>query len=121
MCIRDSASGAADRLNTTDTLAFDAADWRQVQTISFPMTALTAQPGSRVEVAEVLPVKEILTTPQGDTVLDFGQNLTGWIQFKVRGNAGDQVTLHCFETLDAAGNVYTDNLRTCLLYTSRCV
>ncbi len=106
------ASGAADRLNTTDTLAFDAADWRQVQTISFPMTALTAQPGSRVEVAEVLPVKEILTTPQGDTVLDFGQNLTGWIQFKVRGNAGDQVTLHCFETLDAAGNVYTDNLRT---------
>lgn len=89
-----------------------AGDWRPVTTVDFPMTALTAQAGSRVQVQEILPASGILTTPQGDTVIDFGQNMTGWIQFKVRGNAGDQVKLQCFETLDAAGNVYTDNLRT---------
>lgn len=92
--------------------AVNTSDWRPVETVDFPMSALCAQAGSKVQVVETLPVKEILTTPQGDRVLDFGQNLTGRVQFRVRGNAGDQVRLHFFETLDAAGNVYTANLRT---------
>lgn len=28
-----------------------------------------------------------------------------------RGKAGDVIELHCFEVLDAKGNVYLDNLR----------
>lgn len=90
----------------------DLSGWRNTQIVEFPMEALTAQGGSRVKVMETLPVKEILITPQGDTVIDFGQNLTGWIQIRVRGEAGDQVKVKCFETLDASGNVYTANLRT---------
>ncbi|MDL2327601.1 glycoside hydrolase family 78 protein [Ruminococcaceae bacterium OttesenSCG-928-A11] len=93
----------------------DAADttggWRPVSAVPFGTAALAAQPGCRVRVQQRLPVREIITTPQGDTVLDFGQNLTGWVEFKVRGKAGDEARLQCFEALDRDGNVYLDNLR----------
>src|SRR5699024_3437180 len=65
----------------------------------------------RVREMNELPAKKIFTTPGGDTVIDFGQNLTGWVHFKVRGSAGDRVVLQHFETLDACGNVYLENLR----------
>ena len=86
--------------------------WKEVQTVEFPKSALTAQAGSKVKVMEVLKARSIFQTPQGDRVIDFGQNLTGWVRFKVRGRTGEEVRLKCFETLDGSGNVYTANLRT---------
>ena len=38
--------------------------------------------------------------------------MTGWIEFRVKGQPGDKAELNCFEVLDADGNVYLDNLRT---------
>ena len=90
----------------------DSEGWNEVKYVEFPRKALTAQAGSRVKRMEELPVKEILVTPQGDTVLNFGQNLTGWVEFEVEAEEGAEVELQCFETLDADGNVYTANLRT---------
>lgn len=86
--------------------------WKRVQSVEFPMEALTAQPGCQVEVIETLPAKNLFRTPKGELVVDFGQNLTGWVDFSLEGRAGEKARLQCFETLDAAGNVYTDNLRT---------
>ncbi len=85
--------------------------WQAVSQAAFDTSVLAAQAGCRVRVHERLPVKEIITTPEGDTVLDFGQNLTGWVEFTVQGNEGDEVRLQCFEVLDSRGNVYLDNLR----------
>ena len=61
---------------------------------------------------EEIPVKQVIITPNDETVLDFGQNLSGWLRFSVQGEAGDRVELNFFETLDSAGNAYFDNLRT---------
>jgi alpha-L-rhamnosidase len=44
-------------------------------------------------------------------VIDFGQNLVGWVMVKVRGNAGDKIVLSHAEVLDKKGNFYTENLR----------
>lgn len=38
-------------------------------------------------------------------VLDFGQNIAGYLAFSVRGKPGEKVRLVCGEVLDAAGNV----------------
>ena len=86
--------------------------WKPVTAIPFPKSALTAQPGAQVKKMEVLKAQRIFRTPKGEQVIDFGQNLSGWAAFTVRGKAGEEVRLQCFETLDAAGNVYTANLRT---------
>ena len=87
-------------------------EWRKVSTVTFPKKGLTAQSGSKVAVIEELPAQRLFCTPEGDMVLDFGQNLTGRVKFQVTAEAGQKVHLKCFETLDAAGNVYTKNLRT---------
>jgi alpha-L-rhamnosidase len=57
-----------------------------------------------------VPVK-IFKTPAGEQVIDFGQNLVGWVQMKVTGKSGDKVVLSHAEVLDKAGNFYTENLR----------
>ena len=93
-------------------LAWRPADtlWRPALPVAQDLSVLVAQPGCRVVIERELPCS-LLTTPAGETVLDFGQNLTGFVSFRVRGRAGDAVCLRCFETLDAAGNAYFANLR----------
>lgn len=86
--------------------------WEPVRVVPFDTGVLTAQSGAKVRRKDRIPAKEIFTTPQGDRVIDFGQNLTGWIEFTGQGHAGDRIGLHCFEVLDPQGNVYTENLRT---------
>jgi len=56
------------------------------------------------------PVR-IFKTPKNEQVIDFGQNLVGWVVIKVKGKAGDKVTVSHAEVLDKLGNFYTENLR----------
>ena len=60
---------------------------------------------------EILKAKELIITPSGDKVIDFGQNLVGWVQFKSDLPRGSKVTLYHSEVLDKAGEFYTTNLR----------
>lgn len=62
-------------------------------------------------IDKVLP-REIIKTPAGETVIDFGQNMVGWVDFKVKGRCGDKVIISHAEVLDKHGNFYTGNLRT---------
>jgi alpha-L-rhamnosidase len=54
---------------------------------------------------------KIFKTPAGEQVIDFGQNLVGWVQMKVSGPAGTKIVLSHAEVLDKEGNFYTTNLR----------
>ena len=63
-----------------------------------------------LRVQEVLPVKEILRTPAGETVLDFGQNFAGIPEFDAALPAGTVVTLDFGEILQK-GNFYNKNYR----------
>ena len=51
----------------------------------------------------------IFTTPNGETVVDFGQNLAGYTYFKVFAKEGDKLTLWHGETLDENGNFTQKN------------
>lgn len=62
-------------------------------------------------VQEELPVREIIHTPAGETVLDFGQNFAGLIEVRAELPAGRQVTLEFGEVLQQR-NFYRDNYRT---------
>jgi alpha-L-rhamnosidase len=73
--------------------------------------ALRPQDGPPVRRQERLKPRSLFTTPRGERVLDFGQNLTGRVRFTVRGAPGDTVVLRHAEVLDAQGNFYTANLR----------
>ena len=49
---------------------------------------------------EELPVVEVITTPSGKTVLDFGQNLVGRLRLRVAGPAGTEIVLRHAEVLE---------------------
>ncbi len=85
--------------------------WSGVKVVEHRKDLLVAPAGPPVRrTGEIKPVK-ILKTPAGDTVVDMGQNLVGWVRLKVDGPAGTTVTLRHAEVLDKQGNFYTENLR----------
>lgn len=85
--------------------------WKGVRISSEPLDNLVPQEGPTVIKHEQFKPIKVIQTPKGETVLDFGQNLVGWIQIKIKGNAGDTLRISHAEVLDKAGNFYTANLR----------
>ncbi|NLA76222.1 MAG: family 78 glycoside hydrolase catalytic domain, partial [Clostridiales bacterium] len=72
---------------------------------------LLPQQGEEVHEMCRIPAREIITTPKGETVIDFGQNMTGYVEFSIKGNKGERAIIHHAEVLDRDGNFYTDNYR----------
>ncbi len=64
-----------------------------------------------VVVKDELPVKEVLHTPAGETILDMGQNFTGYMEFEAELPRGTRVVLDFGEILQQ-GNFYNENYRT---------
>ncbi len=52
-----------------------------------------------------------LTTPSGKTVLDFGQNIAGYIEFVIQAQAGERVFLRFGEMLDQDGEFTQKNIQ----------
>ncbi len=64
-----------------------------------------------VIVKKYLPVKEVIYTPAGETVLDMGQNFTGYVEFSADFPRGTKIVLDFGEILQQR-NFYNDNYRT---------
>ncbi|MDR2564051.1 MAG: glycoside hydrolase family 78 protein [Prevotellaceae bacterium] len=94
-----------------DKAGFDDSNWKETQVKHVDMSVLTASEGVPVRAVQKLkPIKEI-TSPKGERIFDMGQNMVGWIRFKLKGNKGDKIKFNFAETLDKDGNFYTENLR----------
>ena len=87
-------------------------DWRLVQVRERDATALVADPGPPIRVTEEIAPRSIATDDYGRHIVDFGQNLTGWLRINVDGPPGASVRIRHGEVLAADGSLYTDNLRT---------
>ncbi len=86
-------------------------DWEKVKVVDFNLDNLVPTTGPPVKKQERFAPLTVIKTPKGETVIDFGQNLVGWVQLKIKGRAGDTVTINHAEVLDKDGNFYTENLR----------
>ena len=82
-----------------------------VEVFDGPTHTLIPQEGPEVHELEHLSVQQIITTPAGETVLDFGQEITGYVQVCVNAKAGETVDLSFGEVLDQQGNFYNANYR----------
>ena len=90
---------------------YDDRDWQPAIERNYPKDILVATYNEPVTKHEVFKPVRIFTTPKGEKVVDFGQNLVGWAQLKLKGNAGDRIIVDHAEVLDKGGNFYTENLR----------
>ncbi|MCJ7843201.1 glycoside hydrolase family 78 protein [Lederbergia sp. NSJ-179] len=85
--------------------------WEHVEVIQKSKDMLVAQENEPVRKIESLKPIELIETPNGETVLDFGQNMVGWVTFDIEGGKGQEVEIRHAEVLDKNGNFYTANLR----------
>ncbi|MFC4597590.1 family 78 glycoside hydrolase catalytic domain [Cohnella hongkongensis] len=90
---------------------YDDGQWDAVAIVEQSNDVLVMQENDPVRKFEEIRPIELIKTPLGETVLDLGQNMVGWLRFKVRGEAGSEVVVHHAEVLDKDGNFYTANLR----------
>ena len=89
---------------------YDDKSWIAAQRVSIPSGTLRAQIMPGMKVMDTL--KPVSIQKLGDKyILDFGQNMAGWVRFRIKGQAGDSIRLRFAETLQANGELYTRNLR----------
>jgi alpha-L-rhamnosidase len=74
-------------------------------------TTPTASPMPPVRRMMELPAKQITEPLPGAYIFDMAQNMVGVARLKIRGNAGDIVTMRFAEVLNDDGTLYTTNLR----------
>jgi len=90
---------------------FDDSGWAPAQPVDWPAEALFPQSAPPIRRIENLAPVEIVTSPSGKTIVDFGQNIAGWVRLTVTGEAGRTITLRHAEVL-ADGELATEPLRT---------
>lgn len=92
---------------------YDDSSWRFAQRVSIPEGELRAQmqpPMVADRYGKPLSMKQV----GGKTILDFGQNMAGYVRMKVQGNSGDTICIRFAERLNPDGSIYTANLRNAL-------
>jgi alpha-L-rhamnosidase len=90
---------------------FDDSGWSGCQKVVHDKDLIVYPPAPPMRKQDELVPIEIMVTPEGDTVVDMGQNMVGWIRLKVDCPEGTAITLRHAEVLDKEGNFYTANLR----------
>ncbi|MFV0377240.1 MAG: family 78 glycoside hydrolase catalytic domain [Mangrovibacterium sp.] len=94
-----------------DRPGFNDSAWSPVVVKDYGYAELVSTDGVPVRITERMKPIEKIRTPKGEQVFDFGQNLVGWVQFKLKARKGDKIILNHAEVLDRDGNFYTANLR----------
>lgn len=89
---------------------FDDTGWEPVVAADINAKALIAPETPPVRCTEEFRPIELIDTPSGGVVLDFGQNMSGRIHITVEGEAGTTVTIRTAEVMQD-GELYTRTLR----------
>ena len=93
---------------TYDARMEEIRDWHGVTLRDFGYANLAPTKSVPILEQERFPGK-LIRTPNGETVIDFGQNLAGYTELRVNAKAGQSITLWHGETLDENGNFTQKN------------
>ena len=96
----------ATAVDAWSTPKFDATAWPEARRGASAREGYEHVPVPEARIAppvrrvDDLPVADVITSPRGATILDFGQNLVGRLRITVDGPAGTTVTLRHAEVLE---------------------
>ena len=90
---------------------FVAAEHPHAVCFDGPTETLIPQEGAPIREQERICPVRVFTTPRGERVIDFGQELTGFLEVSVDAKAGDVVDVSFAEVMDRDGNFYNENYR----------
>ena len=93
------------------TVGFDDSKWQKAERTAIPYGTLRGAMAENMKVLKQLQLKSV-TSKDGKVIIDMGQNMAGWLKFRLPTlAAGDSVVIRFAEKLDSAGNIWTENLR----------
>lgn len=76
-----------------------------------PGCALIPQEGEEIREHERIAALRVFKTPNGETMVDFGQNVTGYVEITALAKKGEKIAISHCEVLDSNGNFYNENYR----------
>jgi len=82
-----------------------------VKVLAIPKNNLVASLSPPVTAQETFKPKKIWQTAKDTFIVDFGQNLAGFVKLQAKGKSGDTIKISHAETLDDKGKFWTANLR----------
>ncbi|KAL4976034.1 bacterial alpha-L-rhamnosidase-domain-containing protein [Aspergillus desertorum] len=89
---------------------FDASSWLGTHEVAFNKSVLAAPDAPPVRRIEERGLETVFKSASGKTVLDFGQNLVGWLRVRVKGPRGSTISFVHTEVMEN-GEVATRPLR----------
>jgi alpha-L-rhamnosidase len=90
---------------------FDDSKWENAVSITGTDSRLDPHPGPPVRPIAEMPATSVREHAPGVYIFDLGQNISGVVRLKVKGKAGDKVTLRYAEMLHQDGRMSLENLR----------
>ena len=93
-------------------VGYDDTKWLLAQRVALPYGTLRGAISPNMKIMKRLPAQTV-THYEGRTIVDFGQNLAGWVKLNVRDTKeGDTILMRYAERLTNNGDsLYTANLR----------
>lgn len=82
-----------------------------VETFDGPSDTLIPQEGEKIVEQDIVHAAKLFMTPKGEWVVDFGQEVTGYVEVTIDAREGETVKLSHGEVLDKDGNFYNENYR----------
>lgn len=99
-------SGASSHITANSLYNGQSIDFRlapepaDLRVLDDPGGALVPQAGPLITRHEILAPVRIWDSPSGKTLVDFGQNLVGWLRFSVTGERGTRIVIRHAEVLE---------------------
>ena len=90
---------------------FDDSRWAHAVVKTGTNARILPHPGVPVRAIEEITPKSVTEQRPGAFIFDLGQNISGVVRLKVKGKAGDKVTISHAEMLHNDGRLSTENLR----------
>ncbi len=91
---------------------FDDSAWAAATPYEWDLATLTDTGTDPIRRIEELGVRTITRSQAGHHIVDFGQNLSGWVRLTVDGAAGETLTLRYAELLKPDGELERETNRT---------
>ena len=90
---------------------FNEQNWLKSEYVQEPGGVYEAQMNQFMKVMQDIKPVSITKRSNGNYIIDFGQNMAGWVKLRVKGEKGRKLTLKFAESLQANGDLFIANLR----------
>lgn len=87
-----------------NTLQFSDKLWTPVKIVSPDITKVSANQIQPIRKLQEFEPQKVFQSPEGDWIVDFGQNIAGWVRINVKGEKGQVINIITTECLTQKGD-----------------